>query len=130
MPKQNYDFIVVNFANADLVGHTGDLDAAIIGVEVIDECLGDLLENVKKYNGVAIITADHGKAEFMIDDLGRKMTQHTNDEVDFIVYNLKFEGKEGKEIKVKNGILADIAPTILKIMNIQQPKEMTGMVLI
>ncbi len=133
---KNYDFVVINFPNADIVGHTGDLDAAINAVEFIDTCLGDLLEAIKEKKGIAFITSDHGMAEKMVDDKLRKIALDSNDEVDFIIYNYEKvdenskEILKGKQIKLKNGILADVAPTILKVMGIAIPKEMTGMSLL
>jgi len=84
-----YDFVVINFPNADIVGHTGDLDSTIKAVEVIDSCLGDLLEAIKEKKGIAFITSDHGMAEKMVDDNFRKISLDSNDEVDFIVGEVK-----------------------------------------
>src|SRR3989344_2954930 len=116
----NYNFVVINFPNADIVGHTGDLDAAIKAVEFIDTCLGNLLEAIKEKKGIAFITSDHGMAEKMVDDNFRKISIDSDDEVDFIIYNYEhsIDGEivKGKQIKLKNGILADVAPTILKVM--------------
>lgn len=119
LPIMNdYDFIVLNFANGDMVGHTGNLEAAIKAVEVVDECVGKIYEN---YKGTMIITADHGNCEEMLDKDGNILTSHTTNLVNFIVT---------AKVKLKDGKLADIAPTILKLLNLKIPKEMTGKVLI
>ena len=114
-----YDFVLLNFANGDMVGHTGDLDAAIKAVETIDECVGKLYDN---FEGLMIITADHGNCEEMIDENNNVLTSHTTNLVDFIITD--------ENITLKDGKLADIAPTVLKLFNLPIPKEMTGEVLI
>jgi 2,3-bisphosphoglycerate-independent phosphoglycerate mutase len=122
-----YDLVVVNFANCDMVGHTGVLAAAIKAVEVVDGCVGRILDAVKKQNGAAIILADHGNAEQMIDPTtGGPHTAHTTYDVEVIVVDDRFKGQKLKE----GGRLADVAPTALKIMGLPQPKEMTGKSLI
>jgi len=113
------DFIVLNFANPDMVGHTGSLEAAIKAVEVVDECLGQVVEAVHKAGGTCLITADHGNADMMIMPTGEPCTTHTTNPVPFIVT------KEGVELR-EDGILADIAPTVLTLLELQQPTEMTG----
>lgn len=119
IPVMNfYDLIILNFANGDMVGHTGNLQAAIKAIEVVDECVGKIYEN---YKGTMIITADHGNCEEMIDKNGNILTSHTTNLVDFIVTS---------NVKLNNGKLADIAPTILKLLKIKIPKQMTGKVLI
>ena len=120
--SKKYDVIIINFANPDMVGHTGILDAAIKAVETTDECVGDVVEEVQKLKGIVLITADHGNCEEMI---GKRKTSHTTNKVPFIVVS---ENK--KNIKLRNGILADIAPTMLDILKIKKPKEMTGKSLI
>jgi 2,3-bisphosphoglycerate-independent phosphoglycerate mutase len=118
-----YDLIVVNFANVDMVGHTGIMDAAIKAVEEVDKDVGEIVAKVKEKNGIILITADHGNAEKMFDETtNQPFTAHTNNPVPFIMI--------GKDGKLNNGSLCDIAPTILKIMNIEQPKEMDGKSLI
>jgi 2,3-bisphosphoglycerate-independent phosphoglycerate mutase len=116
-----YSLIVVNFANCDMVGHTGVLEAAIKAVETVDTCVGKVLNAVKSQNGVMILTADHGNSEQMWDEEKNcPFTAHTTNLVPFVVMeagNLKLMEKGGK--------LANIAPTILKLMNIEQPVEMT-----
>ncbi len=114
----NYDFIILNFANGDMVGHTGDLNAAIKGVETLDECVAKIYNNL---DGTLIITADHGNCEEMIDDDGNILTSHTTNKVPFLIT---------KDVKVRDGKLADIAPTILKLLNIKIPPEMEGISLI
>ncbi len=121
LKTKDYDLIVTNFANCDMVGHTGVFDAAVKAVETIDICLGEILPvaQKKKYN--IFITADHGNADQMLDENGNPFTAHSKNPVPFVV-KLTSETK----INLKNGILADIAPTILKAMKIEIPKEMTG----
>jgi 2,3-bisphosphoglycerate-independent phosphoglycerate mutase len=114
-----YDIIVLNFANCDMVGHTGIFDAAVKAVETVDDCVGALYEKIKEVNGVMLITADHGNAEIMMDSDGAPFTAHTTQPVPFCVVNHQCKLREG-------GVLADIAPTILEILEIQQPKDMTG----
>lgn len=119
----NYDLIVVNYANADMVGHTGVLKAATTAVEVVDKCVGELLDAVKKQNGTAIVLADHGNAEQMIDPgSGSPHTSHTTFDVPVIVVDDRFKGHKLRE----GGRLADIAPTALHMMGLSKPAEMTG----
>ncbi len=121
---EKYDLVILNFANPDMVGHTGILSAAVKAIEAIDECVGRILKKVDEEGRVLILTADHGNSEQMIDEVTKAPhTAHTTNPVPFIIYNYD------REITLKQGILADIAPTILKIMNIPIPKEMTGKVL-
>ena len=114
----NYDFIVINYANGDMLGHTGNLKAAIEGMEVIDECIKRLFMSALDNDFTLIITADHGNCEEMLIPNGESLTTHTTNPVHFIVCD--------NEYKVNDGGLADVAPTILDIMNINIPKEMTG----
>lgn len=118
----NYDVIILNFANCDMVGHTGNFDAAIKAVETVDECVGRLYEKIKELEGLMIVTADHGNCELMIDEEDNIITSHTTNKVPFIICDENYQVKDGK--------LGDIAPTILKIMNLEIPKEMTGNTLI
>lgn len=120
--SKEYDMIIINFANPDMVGHTGILDAAIKAVETTDECVGDVVKEVQKLKGTVLITADHGNCEEMV---GKRKTSHTTNKVPFILVS-----GQKKKIRLRNGILADIAPTILDILNIKEPKEMTGKSLI
>jgi 2,3-bisphosphoglycerate-independent phosphoglycerate mutase len=122
-----YDLIVVNFANGDMVGHTGVLEAAVKAVEVVDECVGKILTAVQMQNGTAIVTADHGNCEQMIDPTtGGPHTAHTTYDVELIVMDDRFKGKKLRE----GGRLADVAPTALQMMGIEKPGEMTGQSLI
>ena len=115
-----YDSIILNYANPDMVGHTGSLEAAVKAVETIDGCVGKVVEAIEKQNGVLIITADHGNAEQMIDyKTGEPQTAHTTNPVPLILVGL-----EG--VKLKEGKLADLAPTMLDIMGLEKPQEMTG----
>ncbi len=117
-----YQFVVVNFANADMVGHTGNLTAAVKAVETIDICLKKVLDWVESQNAFAIITADHGNCEKMVDDQGEPLTSHTLLSVPFIVIDPKNPSLTLK----KGGKLCDIAPTMLQIWGIEQPNDMTG----
>lgn len=117
-----FDLIVVNYANTDMVGHTGIQDAAVKAVETIDKCLAKLVTAVEKAGGAILISADHGNSEQMLDgQTGQPHTSHTTNPVPLII-----AGKDIKGYKLKDGRLCDIAPTILKIMGIKQPVEMTG----
>ena len=117
--KKNYlDFVIINFANPDMVGHTGDIDAAIKAVETVDECLGEIVDYVEKHNHTMLVTADHGNAEEMLLE-GEVMTAHSNSKVPCILIS-------SKKHTLKEGRLADIAPTILDLMKIDKPEEMTG----
>ncbi len=120
-----YDLIVLNFANMDMVGHTGVIPAAIKACEAVDENLKKVVTAIQAFGGTALITADHGNAEKMLDDNGHPHTAHTVNPVLLIVVN-----EEMKNIKLRPGILGDIAPTILDIMGIAKPKQMTGKSLI
>lgn len=116
----DYDVIVLNFANCDMVGHTGVFDAAVKAVEAVDECLGRVIDAIRKMGGVALITADHGNADQMIDtETGGAFTAHTTN-----VVPLVFVGD--REISLKPGRLADLAPTMLDLMGLEKPEEMTG----
>lgn len=118
----NYDVIILNFANCDMVGHTGNLDAAIKAVETVDECVGRLYEKIKEVDGLMIVTADHGNCELMIDENDKIITSHTTNKVPFIICDNNY--------KVIDGKLGDIAPTLLKLINLEIPEEMTGNILI
>jgi len=120
-----YDVIILNYANPDMVGHTGDMEAAVKAVEAVDRCLGKVVKAVLEKNGVAIITADHGNAEQMKDDAGNPQTAHSTFEVPFILV-----GSQYKDAQVRPGRLEDVAPTMLKILGLSQPVEMTGKSLI
>ena len=117
--NQTNDFICLNFANGDMVGHTGNFKAAITACEVIDECVNKIIESSTKNNYTVILISDHGNCDMMINSDGSPNTAHTKNLVPIIIINSDFKN-------IKDGILADIAPTILKIMNINSPSEMTA----
>ncbi len=126
LKKRQYDFIMMNFANPDMVAHTGDLKASIKAVEVVDECLGNLKKVISKVNGTMIITADHGNIEEVKDiKTGQVNTSHSSNPVPLIIYNKNIP----RTIKLKRGVLADVAPTILHMMNIPKPPEMGNKIL-
>ena len=114
-----YDAVVLNFANCDMVGHTGVFDAAVKAVEAVDECVGRVVRSTLKLGGAVVITADHGNADCMVGEDGQPFTPHTTNPVPFCVVGYPCELKKG-------GRLADIVPSILKIMGLPQPTEMTG----
>ena len=120
--ENKYDCIILNYANTDMVGHTGSLEAAIKAVEAVDECVGKVVELVESKKGNLIITADHGNAEQMIDyKTGEPHTAHTTNPVPIILIT------SDSSLKLKpNGKLADLAPTMLDLMNLEKPEEMTG----
>ena len=126
LKNKKYDFVVVNFANPDMVGHTGNLKATIKAVETVDTCIGHLTKQVEELNGTILITADHGNCEQMWDFKSKSIhTAHTTNLVPFIFINKKF-----KSIKLNNGKLAEIAPTIIDLLGIKKSKFMTGKSLI
>ena len=114
-----YDALILNYANCDMVGHTGVFEAAVKAVEAVDTCVGRVVEAVKEMGGCVLLTADHGNADKMVDEDGEPFTAHTTNPVPFCVINHPCQLREG-------GRLADIAPTMLKILNLEQPAEMTG----
>jgi len=120
--KGEFDAVVMNFANADMVGHSGKLEAAVKAVEAVDGCLGRIHQALKSRGGAWVITADHGNAETMIDPAtGGPHTYHTTNPVPFIYVS------DGAAVQLrKDGSLRDIAPTLLAILGYPQPKEMTG----
>ena len=127
LDQDKYDMIILNYANPDMVGHTGIVDAAVKAVETVDECLGKVVNKVLEKEGTVFITADHGNAETMIDfSNGKPMTSHTTNPVPFLWISKDAEGKSLKD----GGKLADIAPTMLKVMGLEIPEEMTGECLI
>ena len=117
-----YDVMILNFANCDMVGHTGVFDAAVKAVKTVDECVGKVVDKILSMGGSAIITADHGNADKMIDENGKPFTAHTTNLVPLIVAGEKFKGKKLRD----GGKLCDIAPTLLDMMGIDKPKEMSG----
>jgi 2,3-bisphosphoglycerate-independent phosphoglycerate mutase len=120
---ERHDVIILNFANPDMVGHSGLLEPTIKAIEATDECLGQVVEAILAKGGIALITADHGNADEVRDEQGRPMTAHTTNPVPFIVTSKHVTLRDG-------GILADIAPTMLDILKISQPEEMTGKTII
>ena len=119
--SDKYNAIILNYANPDMVGHTGSLPAAIKAVEAIDECVGKVVEAILAHHGTLIITADHGNCEQMIDyTTGEPHTAHTTNPVPLILVS------EDNNLKIKSGKLADLAPTLLEILGIEKPAEMTG----
>lgn len=124
------DVYLINFANADMVGHTGNLEATIKAVEALDTCLGWVVGSIERVRGTAIITADHGNCEQMIDpETGAPHTAHTSNPVPFILCDPAFTGSGAKKLR-ETGALEDIAPTILDLLGVEKPHEMTGRSLI
>ncbi len=124
-----YSLVVINYANPDMVGHTGQIEATITALQTVDRCLGRLLASITKVGGTTIITADHGNAEHMLDDAGNPWTAHTTNPVPLILVEgerVKIPGHGTNVILRSDGRLADIAPTILDILQLPQPVEMTG----
>ena len=118
--SRQYDVIILNFANCDMVGHTGVFEAAKAAVEAIDECLGRIVDAVRAQDGIVLITADHGNAEQMTDyESGGPFTAHTTNLVPFIGIGIG-------DSKLKDGRLADLAPTMLDLLGLEKPAEMTG----
>ncbi|MDX9872641.1 MAG: alkaline phosphatase family protein, partial [Clostridia bacterium] len=121
-----YDFMVINYANPDMVGHTGIMDAAVSAIETVDKCLDRLTGAVLSKGGVVVITADHGNAECMVDKQSRQMvTAHTSNTVPFILV-----GEDLRNLSLHPGSLEDIAPTVLALLGLAKPAEMTGKVLL
>jgi len=140
LSENTSDFIVMNFANPDMVGHTGNLEATIKAVEVVDECLGKIIEATLARDGVVFLTADHGKAEELKNlRTGEINKEHATNPVPFLIIGKQFDGQPSIAGEVPDGdlsllppvgILADVAPTILAVMGIEQPKEMDGQALV
>lgn len=122
--SQKYDAIILNFANVDMVGHTGSIPAAIKALETIDKCVGDVVAAVLG-RWMLLVTADHGNAEKMLYSDGQPFTAHTTYPVEMI-----YVAKDAANVTVRQGILADIAPTILDLLHIPVPAEMTGRTLL
>ena len=121
--SKKYDVIILNYANCDMVGHTGVFDAAKKAVETVDECVGRVVEAVSNVGGISVITADHGNADKMLEEDGvSPFTAHTTNEVPFVIV--------GADVRLRDGGVCDIAPTMLDLMGISQPEEMTGKSLI
>lgn len=117
----DYDYVILNYANGDMVGHTGNFEATVKAIEVLDECVLKIYEKVKEKNGILVLASDHGNADYMLDDEDRVITSHSFSKVPFLIT------KEG--LTLKNGRLCDIAPTLLKLKEIPIPKEMKGNIL-
>ncbi|MDE2986001.1 MAG: 2,3-bisphosphoglycerate-independent phosphoglycerate mutase [Gemmatimonadota bacterium] len=140
LARGRYDFVLVNYANADMVGHTGSIPAAIAAVTAVDTCVGRLLDRIRELGGTALVTADHGNAEKMLDERGNPFTAHTTFPVRLILVSPEAGPRivarrratvatpedTPRETTLRNGILADVAPTVLDLMGITQPPEMTG----
>lgn len=118
--SDKYDAIILNYANCDMVGHTGVFDAAVAAVEAVDECVGKTVDAVLAKGGIALITADHGNADKMMEEDGSPFTAHTTNLVPLIIAGA------GNVLIREGGVLADLSPTMLKLMGLEQPKEMTG----
>jgi len=133
--ESKYDFIVINYANPDMVGHTGNMQAAIEAIEILDQLIGEVVDTTLSYDGVVLITADHGNVEQMYDlQTGEINKEHSNAPVPLFIIGREFAGKSvlagvtGTDLShvTPVGVLADVAPTVLKIMGIKKPSEMTG----
>jgi 2,3-bisphosphoglycerate-independent phosphoglycerate mutase len=121
LETNQYDVVICNYANPDMVGHTGIIPAATRAVEMVDGCVGRVLETIKKLGGVALVTADHGNAEKLRDEKGEPFTSHTTFPVEIF-----YVGDDHAKWRMHSGILADVAPTMLQLLGLQQPPEMTG----
>ncbi|PKN15100.1 MAG: 2,3-bisphosphoglycerate-independent phosphoglycerate mutase, partial [Deltaproteobacteria bacterium HGW-Deltaproteobacteria-24] len=117
-----FDTMILNFANPDMVGHTGSIEATIKAVETVDQCTKEVVEAIQKIGGVAIVLADHGNAEKMLDETGNPHTAHTTNLVPVTITD--------KNYQLNTGALCDVAPTMLDLLGVKQPKEMTGKSLI
>ena len=116
--SDKYDVIILNFANCDMVGHTGVFQAAVDAVEAVDTCVGEVVDAIKAKGGICLITADHGNADKMLDEDGGAFTAHTTNLVPLILV--------GEDKGLKDGRLADLAPTMLELLGIEKPEDMTG----
>lgn len=126
LDSDKYDVMILNFANCDMVGHTGDFNAAVKAVEAVDECVKKVVDKILSKGGNVILTADHGNADKMLDESGHQFTAHTTNKVPFVIIGEKFNDIE----LYSDGKLCDVAPTLLDIMNLPCPIEMTGKSLI
>jgi len=122
LEKNDYDVVILNYANGDMVGHTGDFDATVKAINTLDRCLERLEKVIKKLNGTLVVTADHGNCDTMLDEENRIVTSHSTALVPFIVTK--------DNLSLQNGKLGDIAPTLLELLNVEIPKEMSGKSLI
>ncbi len=126
LDKNTHDVIILNYANCDMVGHTGDIAATVKAVGTVDECVKKVADKILGMGGAVLLTADHGNADDLIADDGSPLTSHTTNPVPVVLISEKYKGAELR----KNGILADLAPTLLTVMGLPVPKEMTGKSLI
>ena len=117
----NYDLVILNFANPDMVGHTGVTEAAIRAVETIDDCVRQVVERTLELGGKALITADHGNSEYTRNPDGTPNTAHTTNLVHVV-----YAAEDSASYRVEDGILADVAPTLLALLGLPRPVEMTG----
>jgi 2,3-bisphosphoglycerate-independent phosphoglycerate mutase len=130
MDDSSISFYLVNYANCDMVGHTGKYDATIAAVETVDKCIGQLMQKCKEKNITLLLSADHGNADQMSYEDGSPHTSHSINPVPFVIYHPKFEGKKiniKPRYLPKEGALKDVAPTVLFTMNIEIPASMTGL---
>lgn len=121
-----FDVIILNFANCDMVGHTGVISAAVKAVATVDECVKKVTDKILSLGGSVLLTADHGNADKLLADDGSPFTAHTTNPVPVVLISEKYKNAELRN----DGVLADLAPTLLEIMNLPVPKEMTGKSLI
>jgi 2,3-bisphosphoglycerate-independent phosphoglycerate mutase len=122
-----YDVIILNFANSDMVGHTGEFMPSVKAVEAVDQCIGEIVPAILQRGGTVLVTADHGNAEAKIDlESGQPLTAHTKNPVPFILVDEQLKDRKLR----KDGALSDVAPTMLELLGIPQPEEMTGRTLI
>lgn len=127
LDRRSHAFVLVNYANADMVGHTGSIPAAVAAVETVDQCVGKVVDQVARLGGTVLVTADHGNAEMMLDSSGRPFTAHTTFPVRLILCeSARGAGRSTSSRGLRNGRLADVAPTILDILGEPRPAEMTG----
>ncbi len=119
--SRKYDVVILNYGNADMVGHTGSIPATIQALETVDKCVGRVLDTLREVGGVALITADHGNAEKLLDENGKPFTAHTTNPVQIF-----YVGEDQARWKVESGLLADVAPTMLTLLGLPIPSEMTG----
>jgi 2,3-bisphosphoglycerate-independent phosphoglycerate mutase len=118
---KDYDLVILNFANPDMVGHTGVVKAGVVAVETVDDCVRQVIEEVLRLEGKALVTADHGNCELMRNPDGSPNTAHTTNLVHFL-----YVAADADHYSLSDGILADVAPTLLEMLGLPQPKAMTG----
>ncbi len=123
LETDEYQLYVVNYANADMVGHTGSISATVKAIETLDECLSKIVENFLDQDGIVVITADHGNAERKLGEQGELLTEHSGNKVPLILVSREFAGKK---LELSEGLLADVAPTVLGLMGLSKPSAMTG----